>query len=121
MVLPVEGAPGDGRTVLAEALGQALRSRGLPVSDALDADGLIVFGDVLVEPLGDRREKVTITWQLRWADGRELGVVSQANTVPQGATGASWRPVAPVIADNAADGIARLVREGLPPPGDAAR
>ena len=113
-VLPVEGAPSDGRDVLADALRQALRARGLRLADSLDAEGLIVFGDVLVEPAGGAQEKVSITWQVRWADGRELGVVSQANTVPRGATAATWSPVAGVVANNAADGIARLVRQGLP-------
>lgn len=111
-ILPVAGAPGDGEAVLADALGIALRNRGLQVAEGIDADGLIVFGDVLVEPAGPDQEKVSITWQVRWPDGRELGVVTQANTVPSGATAETWRPVAPVIAANAAEGIARLVRRG---------
>src|SRR5690606_34244800 len=110
-ILPVEGAPGDGRDVLARALGIALRGRGLRVADAIDVDGLIVDGDVLVEPAPNGQERVSLTWQVRWADGRELGVVSQSNTVPRGAAQA-WEPVAPVVAANAADGIARLVRQG---------
>ncbi|MET4702153.1 hypothetical protein ABIE65_005205 [Constrictibacter sp. MBR-5] len=113
-VLPVEGAPSDGREVLADALRSALRGHGLRVADGIDAEGLIVFGDVLVEPVGDTQEKVSISWQVRWPDGRELGVVSQSNTVPRGATASSWTPVAPVVASNAADGIARLVRQDLP-------
>lgn len=114
-VLPVEGAPSDGRDVLADALRQALRGHGLRVAEGLDANGLIVFGDVLVEPVGNAQEKVSISWQVRWPDGRELGVVSQSNTVPRGATASTWTPVAPIVATNAADGIARLVRQDLPP------
>jgi hypothetical protein len=95
-------------------LRSALRGHGLRVADGIDAEGLIVFGDVLVEPVGDTQEKVSISWQVRWPDGRELGVVSQSNTVPRGATASSWTPVAPVVASNAADGIARLVRQDLP-------
>ena len=115
-VLPVEGAPSDGREVLADALRGALRGHGLRVADGIDAAGLIVFGDVLVEPVGEVQEKVSISWQVRWPDGRELGVVSQSNTVPRGATASSWMPVAPIVATNAADGIARLVRQDLPAP-----
>lgn len=114
-VLPVEGAPGDGRDVLADALRRALRGHGLQVAPGLDPEGLIVFGDVLVEPVAGEQEKVSITWQVRWADGRELGVVSQSNTVPRGATASSWAPVAPVVAANAADGIARLARQDIEP------
>src|SRR3546814_6264070 len=85
-ILPVEGAPGDGREVLARALSIALRNRGLRVAETLNADGLHVYGAVLVETVVGGTETVSINWQVRWVDGRGIGGVLNGNTVPCGVT-----------------------------------
>src|SRR5690606_3013270 len=51
-VLPVEGAPGDGREALARALTVMLRNYGLRVSDTVDADGMLFHGGAAVTPVG---------------------------------------------------------------------
>ena len=112
IVLPVDGAPGDGRDTLQRALGLALRDRGVRVTtiDAkADPKAILVHGDVAVAPVPPNRERVDIAWTVRWADGRELGRVTQSNTIPAGLLRGRWGQIARAAAAGAADGVAALI------------
>ena len=110
-VLPVEGAPGDGREALARALQLMLRNNGVKVAETVDADGLLVFGQATVTPVDLGRERVDLDWMVKWPDGREAGRVSQSNEIPAGLLRRRWGEIALAAADGAAVGIAALVRQ----------
>lgn len=112
-VLPVDGAPGDGRDTLQRALALALRDRGVRVAAVdgkADPKAILIHGDVAVAPVPPNRERVDIAWTVRRADGGELGRVTQSNTIPAGLLRGRWGQIALAAADGAADGIAVLVK-----------
>ena len=127
-VLPVDGAPGDGRDTLQRALILALRERGMRVAaaDKADPKAILVHGDVAVAPVPPNRERVDIAWTVRRAGGDELGRVTQSNTIPAGLLRGRWGQIALAAADGAADGVTALIKrfgsgEGAPGAGDAAK
>ena len=113
-VLPVEGAPGDGRESLTQALQLMLRNAGLKVASQIDADGLLVYGDVAVAPVLPDKERVDLQWTVKWPDGREVGRVTQSNEIPVGLLRRRWGQIALAAAEGAAAGIVALVRQAVP-------
>ena len=57
-----------------------------------------------------RQERVEITWVVARADGTELGKVSQLNEIPAGTLNGLWADVALVVAEQAAGGVAEVIR-----------
>ncbi|MBT6440877.1 MAG: hypothetical protein HOK61_00495 [Alphaproteobacteria bacterium] len=112
-VMPVDGAPGDGREALTRAMIRSLAQAGHPVTEDFDAAALILAGSVYVAPNGAGQEAVTIEWSLMHPDGRRLGTISQENTIPAGTLDGAWGPVADAIAAGGADGIVALVQEAV--------
>jgi len=110
-VMPVDGAPGDGREALTRAIARSLTQAGHPVTEDFDAAALILAGSVYVVPDDAGQEAVTIEWSLMHPDGRRLGTISQMNTIPAGSLDGAWGPVAHAIANGGADGIVALVQE----------
>ncbi len=108
---PVDGAPGDGRLSLAAAMRAALSARGVPLVDAIADDVYLVLGAVYLEPAGAGRERVEIHWTVIEPSGREIGVVSQEETVAQGALAAAWGEHAEALAGGALPGLAALLAE----------
>ena len=107
----VDGAPGDGRTSLTSAMRSALVERSVPVlSIESDVDALLVLGSVMVR-VDNEGESVEVHWSLIDGQGKELGSVSQNNTVPAGSLDGEWGDIAHAIADGGADGVTTLLRE----------
>ena len=113
LVVPdVTGAPGDGGRSLSEATRRALELAGF----ALVAPGtkpgkaaLTVAGSVaLSEPRGPT-QSITISWQVRGADGSEKGRIDQANEIPAGSLDGAWGPIASAAGAAAAGGLAELI------------
>ena len=119
VVLPVDGAPGDGRHALAQALRQSLAGRGVTLADQ-DVDGAyLVVGDVRLTDRGRLEQTVAITWTMIRPDGRTLGRVAQVNAVPRGRLDRHWDDIAYLAAEGGADGLVELLR-GLGPKAGAA-
>ncbi len=94
-VAGVEGAPGDGDSSLAAAMRQALAVAGLSVLDDGDtAAAYRVSGDISLLPAGPGQEEVRVSWLIVDLDGRDLGIVAQANAVPTGSLDGTWNAVA---------------------------
>ena len=105
----VAGAPGDGNRALDRAMRAALAREGVLVQEAADGEfALAARVDVTALPRG--RERVEITWTVLRADGTELGKVSQLNEVPAGTLDGLWADVAVVVAEQAATGVAEVIR-----------
>ena len=110
VVLPVEGAPGDGSESLRRALERQLSLAGLPTADSPATGDLVVRGRTEMTPPQQGQQQITITWTLEEA-GRtsSLGEISQANSVPAGSLDGPWGSAAEGAAQGAADGLFDLL------------
>jgi hypothetical protein len=103
----VTGAPGDGGTALARAIGTALDQAGIEVGGA---DARFALSCVVaVSPPQGGQQLVTVHWVLALPEGREVGHVNQQNTVPAGSLDGAWGDVAYAVAGAAAPDIAELI------------
>ena len=112
VVPPVDGAPGDGREALAKAMRASLKRRDIAVAEAtddVDEDGYMVLGDVMVTDHSRAEQRITISWAVIRPDGREMGRISQSNTVPRGRLDQRWGEIALFAAEGGADGVVELL------------
>lgn len=111
-VWPVTGAPGDGRQALTRAMAQALaRAQITVLAGEGDGKGLAVVGTVNVAAAKAGLQQVRITWALLEPDGKQVGIVSQENSVPAGSLDRIWGDVAFAVAEAAAPGIVALIEK----------
>src|SRR5262249_4447998 len=112
VVLPVTGAPGDGRNALQLAMAAALTQAKLTVlpTQPSDAKALSVVGSVALDRPQNGQQHVAITWALM-DRGKQLGVVKQENAVPQGSLDGRWGEVANLVATAAAPGILAIIEK----------
>lgn len=106
----VNGAPGDGNRSLDRAIRDALAKEGVLVQEGAADGEFALAGQVNVVALPRRQERVEITWIVARADGTELGKVSQLNEIPAGTLNGLWADVALVVAEQAAGGVAEVIR-----------
>jgi hypothetical protein len=109
-VASIAGAPGDGARSLDRAIRTALGREGLIVSDAGATAEFAVAGRVTTAPVGRAQERVEVVWVVSRADGLELGRVAQLNEIPRGTLNGLWGDVAVIVADQAAQGVAEVIR-----------
>lgn len=110
VLLPMDALPGDGPRSLYSALARELASEGIPLSQTIDDEDLLVLGDVELGPDRNGTQAIKIVWYvIRAADSEELGQISQGNRVPTGALNGPWGPTANAIAKGAASGILQLL------------
>jgi len=112
-VVPVDGAPGDGRTTLQRALAEALRQSGVVVVPTFDAESMVVLGTVTASPPERGRQRVQISWALIYPDGSEAGRIDQESQIVAGSLDGDWGETAFDVALGAAQGVRELLR-GLP-------
>jgi hypothetical protein len=105
---PLDGVPGAGAEALAAAMRAALADAGVPLSDEPPDDGFILLGSMRLSPDG-ADQRIEMVWHLIRPDGRELGTISQANTVPKGQLAGNWRNLARAIARAGAPGVRDLL------------
>lgn len=113
-VQAVDGvSPRDSRS-FRRALSSALKRRNFAISEKPADAGLIIAGRLKLGPETVTPRPVEIIWSVLDQGGKELGKLTQRNTVPPGVLKSGWIGLAPVIADNAAGGVGDLVLR-LPP------
>ncbi len=116
----VSGAPGDGDTALARAMGAALAR----IHVALAAPGggkpdYTLSGVVEVSATDGKNQKVKVSWALQRPDGSEVGRVNQENAVPAGSLDRFWGDVAYAVTAAAAPGVRQLIEQAGTPSGGA--
>ena len=112
VLVPMEGLPGDGARSLPRALARELVAAKVPIGTALEDGDLLLLGEVEVVPAEPGWEQVTISWWVvNPSDGKDLGQIDQANLLPSGSLDGPWGGLAQGIAQGAADGIVRLLKE----------
>ncbi len=120
VVIPVIGAPGDGRASLTNSLAVLLREADLAVEILRDTDprvviprdAVVVSGQVLVSPLPGTdppAERITLTWTVRDHRGALIGSISQDNAIPAGSLDGPWGEAAFFAAQGARDGLFDLL------------
>jgi len=110
VLLPMDALPGDGPTSLKAALARELAAEGVPLSEEIGDQDLLVFGDVALGPDRDGVQEIRIVWYvIRARDSEELGQISQGNRIPTGALSGPWGPTAGAVAKGAAVGILDLL------------
>jgi hypothetical protein len=109
-ISPITGAPGDGARSLDRAIRAALGREGVIVSDQGGGGEFTVSGRVSTTPVGRGQERIEVVWVVSRADGMELGRVAQLNEIPRGSLNGLWGDVAVIVADQAAQGVAEVIR-----------
>ncbi len=111
VVLPVVGAPGTGNSDLTKAMRQTLSEAGWPVITKPRDNAITILGDVKLGPKQAQNQQVALAWTVKTPDGRTLGTVKQANTVPAGSLEGGFGDNALFAAQAAASGIYDLVKK----------
>ena len=109
-VTGVTGAPGDGGTSLARAIGAALGHAGIDVARGNGKARFSLACQVEVRPQPDGKQHVAVRWILVAGDGKPVGQVAQENDVPAGALDHAWGDIAYAVASAAVPGIADLIQ-----------
>jgi hypothetical protein len=111
VVLPVVGAPGTGNADLTKAMRQTLSEAGWPVLTTPRENALTILGHVKLGPRQAKSQQVAVAWTVKTPDGKTLGTVKQANTVPTGSLEGGFGDNALFAAQAAASGIYDLVKK----------
>lgn len=113
VVLPVTGAPGDGRDALQLAMTAALTQAQLKVLPTQPGDAKLpsIVGSVTLDRPQNGQQHIAIVWALMDGGGKQLGVVKQDNKVPQGSLDGRWGDVANLVATAAAPGIVAIIEK----------
>jgi uncharacterized lipoprotein YmbA len=109
-VTGVSGAPGDGSTSLARAIGTALGRAGVDVARGSGKARFSLACQVELKSQPDGKQHVTVRWVLSGGNGKPVGQVAQENDVPAGALDHAWGDIAYAVASAAAPGIADLIQ-----------
>ena len=119
-VLPVEGAPGDGKRSLTNAIREQLRTKGLPLA-SIDQTGSVytVRGVVKLGAVQGSSQDIKIDWTVVSPNGQNVGTVSQSNAIAKGSLDGPWGDTANRAAGAAADGIVKLIPKKDRPAGKA--
>ncbi|HZT52014.1 MAG TPA: hypothetical protein VFA22_08775 [Stellaceae bacterium] len=110
-IASVVGAPGDGGTALARAIGTALGRAGVDVAHGSGKARFSLNCEVELAPQADGKQHVRVRWLLLGGDGKPVGQVAQENDVPAGSLDGPWGDIAYAVAGAAAPGIADLIQK----------
>lgn len=113
-VWPVVGVSQLDALALQRAMEHALRERDYDVRPQLADNGLVIAGNVVLGKVKDGQEPIQISWAVLDSTGKELGRLSQKNTLAVGSGPPSLLGLANDIAEAAADGVSDVV-DNLPP------
>lgn len=113
--LPGAALPSMASQAMARALEYHLKEAGLTVGDAVADHGAILMGAIEVKPAQPRGgmalDNLKVSWTVLRPDGREVGVISQANDVPRAQLQGAWGDLAFLIAEAATPGIVDLLQQ----------
>ena len=113
-VRAVDGVSARDSRSFRRALSSALKRRNFAISEKPADARLIVAGRLKLGPETVTPRPVEIIWSVLDQGGKEVGKLTQRNTVTPDILKSGWTALAPIIADNAAGGVGDLVLR-LPP------
>jgi hypothetical protein len=97
-------------------LGNVLRRAGSEVVSKRDEVAFLVKGFVSVSPPYKGQNDVSVTWLVTTPGGKELGKVTQNNSVPAGYLDRTWGDVAYAVAEGARVGILDVLDNAMRTP-----
>jgi hypothetical protein len=112
IVPTVTGAPGDGKTALAEAMKRALSRQGIKLASAAGPGTYKIQGHVEVGAAANGQQPITIKWVVLDPSGKPMEkTVVQNNKVSAGTLDGAWGEVADQAAGAAASEVSKLLQK----------
>ena len=110
IVPPVNGAPGDGTSSLAEAMKRALGRQGIKLASAGDTTTYKIQGHVELGAVANGQQPITIRWVVIDPSGKQMEKsVVQLNNIVAGSLDGAWGEVAEQAAGAAASQVIKLL------------
>ena len=122
VVPAVTGAPGDGKTALAEAMRRALKGQGIKLAAASKAGAYKIQGQVELTAAAGGQQQITIRWAVIDPSGKQMEkTVVQNNKIVAGSLDGAWGEIADQAAGAAASEVTKLLQKPGGGPGPAGR
>ncbi len=113
VVPTVNGAPGDGKTALAEAMKRALGRQGVKLASAAAPGAYKIQGHVEMGAVANGQQPITIRWVVIDPSGKQMEkTVVQNNKIGAGSLDGAWGEVAEQAAGAAASEVTKLLNKG---------
>jgi hypothetical protein len=115
VVVPVAGAPGDGKTALSDAMKRALVRQGIKLA-ASSAPGMYkIQGQVELGAAANGEQPIKITWVVFDPGGKQIDKsVVQSNRIAAGSLDKNWGEIADLVAAPAAAEVTKLLNKSAP-------
>ncbi len=112
VVPPVTGAPGDGKTTLAEAMKRALKGQGIKLVSSAKAGAYKIQGQVEVGAPANGQQPIVIRWAVIDPTGKQMEkTVVQNNKIVAGSLDGAWGDIADQAAGAAASEVTKLLKK----------
>ncbi len=112
VVPSVTGAPGDGKTALAEAMKRALKQQGIKLVSAAKAGTYKIQGQVELGAAANGQQPITIRWVVVDPAGKQMEkTVVQNNKIVAGSLDGAWGEIADQAAGAAASEVTKLLQK----------
>ncbi|HIF10083.1 MAG TPA: hypothetical protein EYQ81_09740 [Sneathiellales bacterium] len=105
----IDGAPGDGRLSLQDALINALLKARVPVSRMLNDKTFVIVGDVHSTPISNDSDAYQFTWMIMRADGTLVGTASHEMNINRKRIVPQWGTVADVAIESVIGDIVAII------------
>ena len=105
----VDGAPGDGRIALQDALIEALLKARVPVSRRVSEKTYIIVGDVHGSPISSTTISYQFTWMVMKADGSLVGSASNEMDISKDRVVPFWGTVAKAVIEDVIGDIVAVI------------
>ncbi len=106
----VSGAPGDGKTALAEAMKRALGRQGIKLASSAAPGAYRIQGSVEMGQVANGQQPITIRWVVIDPNGKQMEkTVVQNNRIGAGSLDGTWGDVAEQAASAAASEVTKLL------------
>lgn len=112
VVPAVMGAPGDGKTSLAEAMKRALKQQGIKLVSGAKAGTYKIQGQVELGAAANGQQSITIRWAVIDPSGKQMEkTVVQNNKIVAGSLDGTWGEIADQAAGAAASEVTKLLQK----------
>ena len=112
VVPAVTGAPGDGKTALAEAMKRALKQQGIKLVSGAKAGTYKIQGQVELGAAANGQQSITIRWAVIDPSGKQMEkTVVQNNKIVAGSLDGTWGEIADQAAGAAASEVTKLLQK----------
>jgi hypothetical protein len=112
VVPAVNGAPGDGKTSLADAMKRALKGQGIKLVTATKPGAYKIQGQVELGEAQNGQQPITIRWAVIDPSGKQMEkTVVQNNKITAGSLDGNWGEIADQAAGAAASEVTKLLQK----------